>query len=126
MGLEGAGEGKPPTNIAVDDIEVLFQVMDVNHDGEIDVDELCFKGQIDVELARRLVKRWDEDGNGTLNKSELRSIIYEFDPSLKNKLKGIYASTQMSPGLHQACPTLLTSPRQQSDKQRTHFDLPPI
>merc|ERR1719343_1823923 len=113
--IEGTGEGKPPSKIAVDDIEVIFEVMDVNHDGEIDIDELCHKGHIDVELARRLVKRWDEDGSGTLNKSELRSIIYKFDPSVKNKLKGIYASTQMPPRPRQANPTLLTSPRRQSD-----------
>jgi hypothetical protein len=117
--IEGTGEGKPPSKIAVGDLEVLFEVMDVNNDGEIDVDELCHKGHINVEIARRLVKRWDEDGSGTLNKSELRSIIYEFDPSVKNKLKGLYASTQMSPRPPQGHPTLLTVSRRRSDKRTT-------
>jgi Ca2+-binding EF-hand superfamily protein len=122
--VEGC-EGRQSPLLA-EDLELLFDFMDVNHDGEVSLEELCDKGHVKIDLARKLMKRLDDDNSGSITKGEMRSIVYKFDPSIKNKLKGAFASAQMPTKLPQiqgttsfqeANPTLLGT-RRHSDKRR--------
>mmetsp|Transcript_52318 Transcript_52318/g.113392 ORF Transcript_52318/g.113392 Transcript_52318/m.113392 type:complete len:491 (+) Transcript_52318:117-1589(+) len=77
------------------DINVLFEVIDANGDGQLSVEELCKIGHIGLTQARTFVDRWDEDNTGSLSKGDVMNIIFSIDAALKYQLKGLFAASQM-------------------------------
>jgi len=85
-------------DVTRDDVEALFEVLDVNGDGTLTVDELTRSGVVSVEEASRLMELWDRDRNDELQKGEIMSIIWGMNQVVRRQLKGMFAANNRSFG----------------------------
>jgi len=87
-------EKKEDVAIDVDeeDIEALFEAIDMDHDGQLSVENLCEGGNLRPEEARRLVELWDRDRTGELSKGEILAIVHHVHSSVRQRMKALFAA----------------------------------
>mmetsp|Transcript_3014 Transcript_3014/g.7312 ORF Transcript_3014/g.7312 Transcript_3014/m.7312 type:complete len:507 (+) Transcript_3014:214-1734(+) len=85
------GKHGPDLDVDQDDIQALFEALDVNKDGKLSVEELTAEGAISAEEAEKLLRLWDRDFTGQLNKGEILNIVYGINQVVQRQLKNAFA-----------------------------------
>jgi len=75
-----------------EDLKILFDIIDINGDGELSARELCVQGGLDAKQAQCLLKVWDQNHNGNLSQLEISSVVQAVDSGLKQQMKGLFAA----------------------------------
>jgi len=74
-----------------DDVELLFTNLDVDGDGQIDIQNLCRTGIVEESEARKILKFGDKDGDGGLDKADLLGIARKMHSVVTEEFKAIFA-----------------------------------
>lgn len=78
-------------DLSAEDVDALFQALDIDGDGHLSLKELCQGGDLQSEDARKLINLWDRDRSGELSKSEILAIIHQVHHSVRQTMKGMFA-----------------------------------
>mmetsp|Transcript_9406 Transcript_9406/g.22606 ORF Transcript_9406/g.22606 Transcript_9406/m.22606 type:complete len:582 (+) Transcript_9406:40-1785(+) len=127
MGMTASGR-KPVAgfeSLEREDLQALFEALDVDGNGKLSARELCTRGGLSAREAQRLLRVWDQDADGELTMKELSSVVQAVDSSLKQQVKGLFAATTHEVTLPAAAQTARDPPRSFPQRSRRPSTLPP-
>merc|ERR1711971_560491 len=79
-----------------DDIDALFEALDMDGDGDLSMAELCRGGKLELEEGRRLIELWDRDKTGNLSKADVTAIVFQMHSSVRQTMKAVFADSRFS------------------------------
>lgn len=69
--------------IDCEDIRMIFETMDTDHNGKLTVEELMEGGELERDQAEILLKRLDGDMSGEISAAELEGVLRNMDTSIR-------------------------------------------
>lgn len=83
--------------VTEDDVQALFDVIDLDGNGKLSVQELIKIGRLSPEEATQMSSLWDRDRDGLLTPSDFLQIIRSLGEVVNREMKSLYhASLQSS------------------------------
>jgi len=84
-------------DVTRDDVDALFEVLDVDGDGKLTAAELQRVAGVDEEMVGKLMEMWDRDGDEELTKGEIMSIIWGMSQVVRQSMHGLFAASASAP-----------------------------
>jgi len=89
--FDGCPQETLDLNVDEQDIRELFDAIDMDHTGQISMENLCKGGKLDADEAQRLVALWDRERTGQLSRSDLLAVVHQVHSSVRQQMKAMFA-----------------------------------